>query len=156
MFGATGSVYSFNRISRAVAHIARKHLFIPCDSYYDDFWALELAETAQSGWAAFRALVEILGGRVKDEKAVAPTEQGDLLGADVEVAGDPLVLRSKDERRAKIAARIDEALRTDQLSPADAGSLAGTCTFMSTTTFGKVGRKDASTSGSIRRADPTS
>ena len=101
-----------------------------------------VAETAQSGWAAFRALVEILGGRVKDEKAVAPTEQGDLLGADVEVAGDPLVLRTKDERRAKIAARIDEALRTDQLAPADAGSLAGTCTFMSTTTFGKVGRKD--------------
>ena len=28
MFGATGSVYSFNRISRAVVHIARKHLDI--------------------------------------------------------------------------------------------------------------------------------
>ena len=79
---------------------------------------------------------------MKEEKAVAPTEQGDLLGADVEVGGDPLILRTKDERRAKIVARIDEALRTDQLAPADAGSSAGTRTFMHTITFGKVGRKD--------------
>jgi hypothetical protein len=60
-FGATASVYGYNRLSRAVVHIARVLLHLPVDSYFDDFWGIDSPELAASSFAAFGALNEALG-----------------------------------------------------------------------------------------------
>ena len=136
MYGAASSVISYNRISRAIVFIARRALSIPVDSYSDDFHAAEPEESAESGCHYFEKLSELIGTECKAEKKVAPSGEGTLLGATVDVTSEKLRLAPTESRLDKVEALIGGALDADRLTPTDAGSLHGKSGFLCTTLHG--------------------
>ena len=71
-FGASGSVWGFNRFADLLQFIARKILWIPVHHYVDDFAAAEDERLAESGFTAFADLYNGLGLKVKEKKAQPP------------------------------------------------------------------------------------
>eukprot|EP00971_Amphidinium_carterae_P055268 1089398-Amphidinium_carterae.1 len=53
LFGATGSVWAYNRFADALIFLARCLLAIPALHYVDDYGACERHETATSAFSAF-------------------------------------------------------------------------------------------------------
>ncbi len=139
-FGATASVYGYNRISRAVTFLARKLLDIPVDSYFDDFWCVDRADLAARSFDAFERLNVLLGFQIKTSKDVHPTSSGALLGIEVDIATLPFTASVTESRRAAILESILCILRVDFLSPGEASTLAGRMNFAASAIFGRVGR----------------
>ena len=139
-FGATASVYGYNRVARAVVFLARKLLDIPVDSYFDDFWGVDSAEGVWNGFHAFGELNELLGFAIKKKKDVPPTDEGVLLGIAIQIAKLPFVASLMEERRMQLVTSIRWAITANRLTPAEAATLAGRMNFAETGIFGRVGR----------------
>ncbi len=73
-FGATGSVWGFNRAADALCFLARQILAIPSVHYVDDFSATKPHTTSKSSFDTFEELFRALG------MAQAPAAQQRLLG----------------------------------------------------------------------------
>ena len=63
MFGASASVFSFNRISRALHFLFTKVLNVVCSYFYDDYPMLARADTAAETDRACGRLLDLLGIR---------------------------------------------------------------------------------------------
>ena len=61
MFGATSSVYSFNRVAKAIQHLASTILWILNCQFFDDFPTIELGSRGEDSRSAFEELLLILG-----------------------------------------------------------------------------------------------
>ena len=139
-FGATASVYGYNRVSRAVVFLARKLLDIPVDSYFDDFWGVDYEENVDASYRAFAALNELLGFAIKHSKDVPPTSADSLLGVYVNIVSVPFTASVTNERRVSLREVLREHIRSNKLSPASAATLAGRLNFAASALFGRVGR----------------
>ena len=139
-FGATASVYGYNRVARAVVHIARAFLGLPVDSYFDDFWAVDRRELAQSSFALFGALNVALGLSLKRRKDLHPTVKGPLLGVQCDLGPFPFRAEVDPDRCAKLVKILMRVLAQDLLPSGPASSLAGKLQFASCAIFGRVGR----------------
>ena len=139
-FGATASVYGYNRVSRAVVFLARKLLDIPVDSYFDDFWCVDRADRAKASFDAFADLNVLLGFAIKEKKDVLPTCSDALLGIQVNITSVPFSASITTERSSSLQAFLRKSLQLGRLSPASAATLAGRMNFAETAMFGRVGR----------------
>ena len=163
-FGATSSVWSWERVGAAITHMARVILKIPAHRYVDDLFGadrfvaclLSLSmckyaahitfacvrkECAEHAMKCVRRLVEaLLGhGAVADKKA----EWGislQILGVDVapEVSGYKCKLSKK--KAEKCAQMIEAALSTKVLQPGCAMKLAGRLSWATQFLFKRLGR----------------
>lgn len=139
-FGATAAVYAYNRVARALVHIARTLLLIPVDNFFDDFLGVVSSCCAHSSFHAFRELNEILGFIVKVSKCVPPCSSGELLGCWVDLASRPFTLGITSRRKSSLITLFDSILEVSRLSPTLAGTLAGKVGFAALGLFGRVGR----------------
>ena len=79
-FGASSSVWSFNRSADGVTYLARRMAQVPTGHYVDDFTACEPTRTITSGYTAFETIFKSLGLRMKPKKAQPPALSQKVLG----------------------------------------------------------------------------
>jgi hypothetical protein len=115
-------------------------LGIPVDSYFDDFWAIDFAQVAQSGFEAFIALHAAICLTLKRRKEMRPASTGLLLGIRVSVRRIPFRATVDKDRRARLSRSIREVLTADTLTSGEASTLAGRLNFAGSAVFGAVGR----------------
>ena len=139
-FGLVASVVEYNRVSQAIAFIANKFLFIPCSSYFDDFWSIEPKDFAQSGFDAFGELSKLLGFILKLSKDVPPFKATDVLGHLLTLGRLPFFFSPTAKRKQKAERLILAFLEANAMSSAEGASLAGKLGFLACATFGKVAR----------------
>jgi hypothetical protein len=139
-FGATASVWSFNRSADAMTFLARRLLGIAIGHYVDDFIAIEPHNLAASSFQQFTRFSRLLGLRMKESKALAPNPNQKVLGVLMEVTQTEVILRPHPSRCAKVLAIIDDALQQNRLTNDEAQRLAGKLVFLTSTLFGQLGR----------------
>ena len=137
-FGATASVWNFNRVADALQLLTRMLLLLAGGHYMDDFNGVEYAEHSDSD--AFSEFFHILGLRVKDSKAQPPASKHVIQGVEVQVRQDGVELCPTPRRVAKLRHAIAQALESNSLTPPEAGRLAGKLSFLTQAVFGAVGR----------------
>ena len=139
-FGASASVWAFNRCADMIQFAARKLLLLPVHHFVDDFAAAEPTEWATSGFHSFQEFFDIVGMQMKPKKACPPKSQQKLLGVNVIIRTEEVILQVCSDRLAKLLAQIQGVLQTNTLHPMEAQRLAGKLVFLQTTTFGNLGR----------------
>ena len=97
--------------------------------YVDDFGRVEPGSHSKSGFQAFTDLSEILGLRMKPNKAQPPSIQQELLGVEIAVKGKEIQLKPTPTRKD-----IHRIQAQGTMSPVEASRLAGRMNFL-----GKVG-----------------
>lgn len=108
-FGASGSVWSFNRFADMIQFIARKLLLIPCHHFVDDFAAFEPRPIATSGFQSFNDLFATLGLQIKAKKAASPGPKHKLLGVIVSIDSANITLEPCRSRCDKLLQTIQSA-----------------------------------------------
>ena len=139
-FGASSSVWSFNRAADGVIYLARRMAQVPTGHYVDDFTACEPTRTSTSGYTAFETIFKSLGLRMKPRKAQPPALSQKVLGVQMLMEPGQVTLSPHPERLQKIRQQIAEHLRSDSMTPDQAQQLAGRILFLNTTLFGQIGQ----------------
>ena len=90
MFGASASVFAFNRISRALHFLFTKMLHAPCTRFYDDYPMLSPAAVAKDTDTACARLLDLLGFRFartgKGNKGLPFSEKFAILGMEADLS----------------------------------------------------------------------
>ena len=139
-FGASGSVWGFNRFADLMQYLARKILWVPIHHYVDDFAAAEDEYLANSGFTSFADVFNGLGLKVKETKAQAPSAHQKLLGVLFDIQDAHVLLRPCPDRVTRLSKVIQDILRSNILTAEAAQKLCGKLNFLQTTCFGQVGR----------------
>lgn len=139
-FGASGSVWGFNRFADLMQYLSRKLLWVPTHHYVDDFASAEHAPLAQSGFESFGGLFNSLGLKVKEKKAQPPSTVQKLLGVFFDISKDTITLKPCPDRMDRLLKMIRGILASNTLPIDDAQRLCGKLNFLQTTSFGQVGR----------------
>ena len=95
-FGASGSVWCFNRFADLLQFLARRLLWCPVHHYVDDFASVEDVSLAASGFYSFADLFGSLGLQMKPKKALYPSSSQKLLGVIIEVNDTDVVVRPSE------------------------------------------------------------
>ncbi|CAE7480278.1 unnamed protein product [Symbiodinium necroappetens] len=145
IFGAAASVFSFNRISRAIHFLFTRALNVVCSYFYDDYPLLARADTAEATDFACGKLLDLLGIKFArtggDSKGKPFDKVFEVLGLSVSVAElhrGSLVLANKPGRLERLVelfgqVKSDGAI-TKHMGQVLVGLLrfaAGSCTGMS-------------------------
>lgn len=139
-FGATASVWAFNRMADSVMFLGRQLLLSPILHYVDDYGGVEPSATAHSTFQGFADLAELLGLKMKPKKACSPQPKLKMLGVFIHCLPREVQLQPCPGRVQKLSAIMMEALQSNRLSPEAAHRLAGKLVFLQTTVFGGVGK----------------
>ena len=139
-FGAAASVWNFNRTADALQALKRVLLWIVSGHFVDDFNGVDIEDLADGAFHGMAEFFELLGLQTKPSKAQAPAPAHVVQGVLVAVGEEGVVLKPTPERIKKVTATIDEALRTDEMTPEVAGKLAGRLNFITQATFGALGK----------------
>jgi hypothetical protein len=142
-FGAVGSVFGFNRLSRAIWAAVCYHLRVTWCNYYDDFPAAELSRTALATDAAIRTFFSIIGWTIAaDPKKCLPYSRSFvMLGIimNLEECGKCIIkIDNKPERIASISALIQQCLDERKCSAPIADELCGKCQFAAGQMHGRM------------------
>ena len=140
MFGAASSVWSFNRAADSIMFLGRRALSLPVGHFVDDFIGVEPSNLAATGFAEFARLARILGLRMKESKALEPDASQKVLGIQLQVETDSIVLKPHANRCHKVLHNIHTALVQNRLTCEEAQQLAGKINFLSSTMFGQLGK----------------
>ena len=139
-FGAAASVWNFNRTADALQALKRVLLWIVSGHFVDDFNGVDIEDLADGAFHGMAEFFELLGLQTKPSKAQAPATAHVVQGVLVSIGEEGVVLKPTPERIKKVTATIDEALRTDEMTPEVAGKLAGRLNFITQATFGALGK----------------
>ena len=135
-FGATGSVYSFVRMSRAIWHILTRGLHAVVSHYFDDFPTIECASGAKVLSMAVEALLDEMGWQYAKEgvKALSFCEAFDALGVSFRLeklhCGE-LALQNKLGRIDKICSMLEQIADKGRITGAEAAEIQGLINFAS-------------------------
>ena len=113
MFGATASVYAFNRASRSLWFLFNTMLHIPCGVFFDDFPMFSPTELCDSADSSASELLDLLGWlHAKTGPKGKPFDSAfDVLGCNLSLANisEGLVtLENKQGRVARLTERLGE------------------------------------------------
>ena len=140
MFGASASVWHFNRSADAIMFLARRALALSIGHYVDDFLSVERADLVDSGFHEFTRLARLLGLRMKEAKALAPSSSQKVLGVNMSLTDTDVTLSPHPSRCHKVSLELQRALDDNVLSPDKAQRLTGKLVFLTSSLFGQLGR----------------
>ena len=143
LFGATASVYAFNRLARVIWRCFSFHLDLLTTQFYDDFPMLEPEQTSTTARSFSTQLLDLLGinwsAGDKDKPFSSVFEP---LGVCIDLTGmatkGVVVISNKLSRINAICADIDTALLKDILSPPIASEMHGKLQFSQAQVFGRA------------------
>ena len=142
-FGASHAVPNFYRVAEWLCRAARRYFHIALDHFFDDFFYVEPAATAESARKAITFLFDILGFKLDPVKAQPPSSSSTVLGVVFDLQHlqqDILFVRPKPERVRALSDEVESILRADWLPPSQVAKLIGKTDFINSTLFGRVGR----------------
>ena len=144
-FGATSSVYAFNRAARGVWTLLLEVARAPVLNFYDDYPCLSFRALARSTETAVLALLRFLGWPTSDDKRPPFAEDVAALGV-VFRLGAPdreYLVVNKPGRVEDIMAEIERVLAEGRLTPSRAAALVGRLGFAESQLFGRFLRLGA-------------
>ena len=142
-FGATGSVYSFNRVAKSLWHIMVSLGAVWATQYYDDYPNLELRTLAQSSRSFMEFILQSLGWRSAAEGKKAEPHMpcfkvlGVLLDM-TESSKGKVVVSNKPERIDDLVQIMVDILDKGYLTGSEAASLHGQLNFTQGQYYGCV------------------
>lgn len=146
-FGAAHAVpnfYRFYRVAEFLNRVLNRGVRLVIDHFFDDFFMVEVPESAQVSAFCMREVFSLLGFGLDGEKSQPPAPLAEILGvafSTIALASERLLaVQPKESRRANFGVLVDKILESGLLSPAVAASLLGKYQFLCSTLFGKVGR----------------
>ena len=124
-FGASGSVYGWDRVASFLRHAARRLLRIPAGRYVDDYFGPDAANSAAHSMEVFARLVRaILGpGSIASGKLEWGNELV-LLGVHFAFSGAGIHCAPSEDKVRKWAGAIARALESRKLEPGAASKQA--------------------------------
>ena len=133
-FGASASVFAFNKVSRAIWHLLVVGLQILASVFFDDFPCFELEPLSRITTSALDQLFTILGWKhaVTGKKAVDFGMELQALGVQYNLSGiwkGSIVVQNKPWRRDRILRLVQEVRKRDNKLRANAASLGGLLNF---------------------------
>ena len=142
-FGASASVYAFNRLARACHTIGVRLLGLVWGNYYDDFPQLDIVASNDDAQCTAERFFELIGWRVsmKESKRLPIAKRFDALGVTFDFTSSQegvVQVKNKTSRVEQLCAELEEVEATRFLSAAKASSLRGKLQFAETHTFGRV------------------
>ena len=145
MFGATSSVYAFNRVAKALQHLAIFYLHILPNQFFDDFPCCEFKQTSLGSRIAFEGLLKILGWEVAVGDKAPPfstsfSALGNCFDTSDAVSKGIFFVGNKPSRVSNIREIVIEARKSKNLKPSVAAELAGKLQYSSAQVFGDVAR----------------
>ena len=145
MFGATSSVYSFNRVAKAIQHLAIHYLDILPNQFFDDFPCCELQQTSAGSQISFEAMLLALGWEVAVGEKAPPFSSafsalGNCFDTSAAITEGVIFVSNKPSRINNIREMILDARKTKTLKPSVAAELAGKLQYSSAQVFGDVAR----------------
>ena len=139
-FGSRVSPRNWGRVVTLVQRLARALLNLILFCYVDDLFAAEPKETVQSAYDSVKALTEILGLNLSEEKSTRPSSKIDLLGARISIHNSSVVIQQPKEKRDRIKSEIKEHLKSKTLSSGAAATLRGKLGFTQQLCQGRFGK----------------
>ena len=139
-FGATSSVFHFNKVTDSVVWLARTLFLIACIHFVDDLGSVDPAGSARSSFVVFRDLCSLLVFRLKVSKEQPPGFLQKIQGVFIQIEADTVAVKPDPNRLGKLWNIIREARKADRLSAEAAARLAGKLQFLCASFFGRVGQ----------------
>ena len=145
MFGSTSSVYGFNRVAKALQHLAISFLSVLANQYFDDYPCIELQQTSLNARQSFEELLLLLGWKcAAGDKAPPFSSKFDALGNTFDLSNllgtGAFIVKNKDSRVANLQEIIGAAITSRSLRPSLAAELAGKLQFATAQTFGNAAK----------------
>ena len=141
MFGASSSVYNWERIGELITVIAIKWLGICVYRYVDDFFAPERAESMEHAMQCIARLVRaVLGHDAIENRKLDCGLSLVVLGVRCQLSTAGLCLFPEPSKVQKWAAGIRDALKNGILCAGASQKLAGRLSWAQTHMFHKLGR----------------
>lgn len=142
-FGASASVYSFNRAARAIHMIGERLFSLVWSNYYDDYPQIDLKVCNNAAQVTAERLLDLLGWQysVKPAKRQQMCEKFDALGVTFDFAKTSIgevVVRNKASRIEQLCEEVDNILQTGLLPAGKASTLRGKLQFTESHTYGRV------------------
>ena len=142
-FGASASVYGFNRIARACHTIGLRLLGLVWSNYYDDFPQIDLAASEHDSQVTAERLFELIGWKIsrKESKRMPTSRQFDALGVLFDFSNSTagiVEVRNKASRVDQLCSDLERVCKTESLSVSQATSIRGKLQFAETHTFGRA------------------
>ena len=133
-FGATSSVYTFNRVARSLWFLMVKLGSVWATQYFDDFPNIEMTSLAASSRGFMEFLLNAVGWRFADTGKKAPPFAATfrVLGVEVnlaQVGNGKLVISNKQERVEQIKQCLCDIMDRQKITNAEASSLHGQLNF---------------------------
>ena len=143
MFGETAAVYSFVRLSRAIAHIAAKLLHLVVVEFFDDFTQIAQDELAEDSQMCLEWLIGILGWQLatEDKKRLPFARKCVALGVELDYTeAERAIIKvgNKPGRLDEISQIIDSFKSGTQVGFKEALSIRGKISFAESCLFGRL------------------
>jgi len=140
-FGASASVWSFNRFSRAIHRLGISVMKLTWCVYFDDFPIIEPEASQRSAYHASLTLLALLGWDVSsgESKSAAFAEVMPALGVEFDLSNSAsgiCLVRNKASRVTQLRALAASTLESGLLLPRDAASMRGRYQYAEGQTFG--------------------
>ena len=139
-FGAKASPAGWGRLACFVAEVICEYLGIPVGCYVDDVYAVLPKSMARRAMLLIKETITMIGMRTDAQKEQGPAPALEVLGARVHTEDGKLVVEATEKRRLKLIKDLDEVLKNNRMTPAQAASIRGRLGYYVTLCFGKVGR----------------
>ena len=141
-FGASASVYSFNRFSRALRVIGTRLFRLVWTCYFDDFICFDLHCMSSSSQSTAEELLTLLGWRfsLKEKKRKPFAKSFEALGVVFDLSGsvqNVIRIQNKEARQVALDEAINEIEKSKSCPQSRAASLRGAIQFSEGQLFGE-------------------
>ena len=142
-FGSTASVYSFNKMARALQFLLWEDFGVVTTNFYDDYPTLEFAGAAENTTQVVSGFFQLLGWRhaVTGKKAKPFASTFAALGVEYNLANlhsSFFTVGNKPERLQRIGRLIQQVAQEKAVTSSTAASLHGLLNFASGFALGKA------------------
>ena len=133
-FGATGSVYSFNRVAKSLWHIMVSLGNVLATQYYDDYPNVEFFTLARSSQSFMEFLLQALGWRFATDgkKACPPESSFKVLGVELDLSqscNGILIVANKKDRIESLVKSLSGLVERGRINSSEAATLHGQLNF---------------------------
>ena len=164
MFGATGSVYGFNRPALGIRQILTKLFQLQLTSFFDDYIQAEFSSLRDSAANTIDGLLELLGWDVAVDKQKPFERTFQALGTSIDFSSSEhnlIAVRNTESRIQAITEEVERIKSVGRITQPEASSLKGRLAFSETQHWARCGTMVtmaladiASTPGGSSKLDP--
>eukprot|EP00435_Cladocopium_sp_Y103_P032079 s2147_g8.t1 len=142
-FGSTASVFSFNKMARALQFLLWRDFGVVTTNFYDDYPTVEFDSAAESTTCVVSSFLQMLGWKhaVSGKKAKPFSECFSALGVEYNLSNihtGSFTIGNKPERLQRIQRMIEQVHADQKLTSSTAASIHGLLNFASSFALGKA------------------